>query len=294
MSMNLHHLAIFHSIATTGSISASAQRLHISQPALSHELKNLESRLGVVLFDRLPRGMRLTQAGSILHSYSSRLFHISETAESAMRQIADAQQGHLTLGASNTIGTYMLPQLLSTFRQANPGIQISLFIGNTEQVAQGVADLRFAIGFIEGPLHIDGLIARQFRYDELLPVISAKHSLSKQKFLSAQDIAGLPLLIREVGSGTRELIMNTLSLNNIEPSNVMEFSNTEAIRQAVLHEGGIAWLPQISITQDLENKDLIVLPIKELIIHRPLNIIHRSKSYIIPATEMLLELLSAS
>ncbi|WP_266182065.1 LysR family transcriptional regulator [Dyella humicola] len=292
--MNIHHLAVFNAIAETGSISAAAQRMYISQPALSREIKDFETRLGITLFERLPRGMRMTHAGEVLQEYAIRLFEIAHTAEAAMREIADARMGNLSIGASNTNGTYVLPQRLAIFRRANPGVRITMFVGNTEQISQGVADMRFALGFIEGPLHVTGLIAEQFQKDELLPVVAANHELLKKKRLSAIDFNGQPLLMREKGSGTRELIAETLDANNVQQGSVMEFGNTEALKQAAVHGGGIAWLPRISITKELGEGTLQLLPVKGLMIQRPLSIIRRANAHLGPTSEAFLESLRAS
>ena len=107
--MNLRHLLVFHGVAKSGSVNAAARLLHTSQPAVSRELRTLEARLGVPLFDRLPRGMRLTEAGRMLLSYAERIFGLEAAAERAMRELADLEGGHLSIGASNTLGTYLLP-----------------------------------------------------------------------------------------------------------------------------------------------------------------------------------------
>ncbi|MGH8145070.1 MAG: LysR family transcriptional regulator [Rhodanobacteraceae bacterium] len=291
--MNHHHLAVFSAIAETGSISAAAQRLHISQPALSRELKDFEARMGVTLFERLPRGMRMTHAGEVLREYATRLFDISRTAEAAMREIAEARMGRLSIGASNTIGTYVLPRRLAIFRRLNPGVRITMFVGNTQQVSQGVADMRFALGFIEGPLHVNHLVAEKFQKDELVPVVAAGDELVRRKRLVATDINGLPLLMREKGSGTRELIAGTLDANEVQQGNVMEFGNTEALKQAAMHGGGIAWLPRISMQNELDEGTLHVLPIKRLMIQRPLSVIRRANGYVGPSGEAFLESLRA-
>jgi DNA-binding transcriptional LysR family regulator len=292
--MNLHHLAIFHAIAETGSISAAAQQMHISQPAISRELKDFEGRLGVPLFERLPRGMRLTHAGEVLRDYAQRLFDISRAAESAIREIAGARMGLLSIGASNTIGTYVLPKVLAIFRRANPGVRITMFVGNTEQVSQGVADMRFGLGFIEGPLHVSGLVARQFRKDELVPVVAAGDGLLARKRLSATDISDYPLLMRERGSGTRELIEETLAASEVKLGNVMEFGNTEALKQAALHGGGIAWLPRISVEKELQEGRLRVLPIRKFSIQRPLSSIWRANAHVGPTGKAFLQILDDS
>ncbi len=291
--MNLHHLAVFNAIADTGSISAAAQRLRVSQPALSRELKDFEGRLGVTLFERLPRGMQMTHAGEVLHEYAVRLFDISRTAEAAIREIADARAGLLSIGASNTIGTYVLPRRLAIFRRGNPGVRITMFVGNTEQVSQGVADMRFTLGFIEGPLHVSGLVAEQFQKDGLVPVVAADDELLSRKRLSAADINGRPLLMREKGSGTRELITGTLDANEVRQGSVMEFGNTEALKQAAMHGGGIAWLPRISITSELEAGTLRILPINRLVIQRPLSLIRRANAHIGSTNEAFLKTLRA-
>ncbi len=294
MHMNLHHLAIFNAVAETGSISAAAQQLHISQPALSREIKEFEDRLGVVLFERRPRGMRMTHAGEVLHEYAARLFDISRTAQAAMQEIADARKGHLSIGASNTNGTYVLPRRLATFRRANPDVRITMFVGNTEQISQGVADMRFTLGFIEGPLHVGGLVAEQFQTDDLVPVVAADHELLRKKRVTTADIDNQPLLMREHGSGTRELITEMLDANGIRQGSVMEFGNTEALKQAVMHGGGIAWLPRISIARELDEGTLVALPLNNLMVQRPLSVIRRANAPLSPTSDAFLQALRDS
>ncbi|MGY8564582.1 LysR family transcriptional regulator [Paracidovorax citrulli] len=289
--MNLHHLAIFHAIAETGSISAAALRMHVSQPALSRELKAFEARLGVVLFERQPRGMRLTDPGKVLHGYSTRLFAVADSAQAAMRDFADARAGQLSIGASNTIGTYVLPRYIARFRRAFPGIGISLFVGNTEQVAQGVADLRFTLGFVEGPIRVEGVAVDAFSRDELIPVVGADHPLALRRRMRQSDIDGEPLLMREPGSGTRELIATLLKQLGVETGSIVEFGNTEALKQAAIHGGGIAWLPTISVSSELQDGRLVKLPVGALALRRPLSIIRREGAWQAPAVDAFLKLL---
>ncbi len=292
--MNLHHLAIFATVAATGSLTASARKLHVSQPALSRELKAFEQRLGVTLFERHAKGMRLTQAGEVLNRYAVRLFELERTAEAAMQEIAGALRGRLTLGASNTIGTYVLPPLLATFRRQRPRVEISLFVGNTEQVSQGVDDMRFMLGFIEGPLHLQGLRSTVFQHDEIMPVAAPDHPLFARKALKPEDLSGEPLLMREHGSGTRELIAAALQRQNITPGETMEFGNTEALKRAAVHGGGIAWLPRICMLNELADGSLRTLPVRELTITRPLMMVERESAQMEPAAAAFVHLLQQS
>jgi len=289
--MNLHHLLVFHTIAKTGSITSSSKQLNISQPALSRELRVLENRFGVTLFERLPRGMRLTNSGKILAEYADRLFEIAHAAELAMKDIASASTGHLSLAASNTIGTYVLPRMISKFFNSNPGIKVSVFVGNTAQVSQGIAEQRYSLGFIEGPLHVRGLTAIRFGDDILLPVVAAGHRLANVPDVVPSDLDDEPLLMRELGSGTRELITDILHGLKIVEGPVMEFGNTEAIKQAVIHDAGIAWLPALSIRTELENGALVPLASDQLTIRRSLNVIRRDSSPGSPANDAFIRLL---
>jgi DNA-binding transcriptional LysR family regulator len=292
--MNLHHLAIFHAIAETGSITGCAQRMHISQPAVSRQLRDFERRLGVELFERLPRGMRLTQAGEVLRDYATRLFEIAHAAEASVQELSHVRQGHLAIGASNTIGTYILPGLVARFRRTHPGVRISMFVGNTEQVTQGVSDLRFMLGFIEGPLHGKDLQAHQFLDDEIVPVASSDHPLSSKKRLQPAELTAQPLLMREPGSGTRELVEGCLRRQGIQLDDIVELGSTEAIKQAAVHGGGIAWLPLVCMDRELSKGELVRLPVKSCDIRRPLSLILRSNGYIAPPAQAFLELLAVS
>src|SRR6201995_871858 len=113
--MNLRHLSVFYGVAKAGSVNAAARLLHTSQPAVSREVRSLEERLGVVLFDRLPRGMQLTEAGQTLAAYAERIFGLEQAAERAIRGLADLEGGELTIGASNTLGLYLLPPAVAAF-----------------------------------------------------------------------------------------------------------------------------------------------------------------------------------
>jgi DNA-binding transcriptional LysR family regulator len=292
IAMNLHHLLVFHSIAKTGSITSSSRQLRISQPALSRELRELENRFGVTLFERVPRGMKLTHAGKVLNEYADRLFAVAHAAELAMKEISSARTGHLSLAASSMIGTYVLPRMLSQFSNRYPGIKVSLFVGNTAQVSQGIADQRYSLGFIEGPLHVRGVTATRFRDDELLPVVAAGHRLAHVPDIDPSDLDGEPLLMREVGSGTRDLIVDVLRDLQIITGQVMEFGNNEAIKQAAIHGGGIAWLPTLSIGAELKAGVLVPLASDQLRIRRSLSVIRRNSAAGSPADEAFMRLLT--
>src|ERR1700738_219896 len=174
--MNLRHLSVFHGIAKAGIANAAARHLHTSQPAVSRELRTLEERLGVLLFDRLPRGMRLTEAGKVLLDYAARIFGLDEAAERAIRELSDLEGGELAIGASNTIGTYLLPAFVTSFHVSYPKVSLNLEIGNTLEIVKGVRDSRFALGFIEGRIRDESMEARELRRARIGAVVGPQHA----------------------------------------------------------------------------------------------------------------------
>ena len=227
--------------------------------------------------------MRLTEPGRLLADYAERLFALEAEAGAAMEAAASARRGRFAIGASNTVGTYVLPAILAAFRRDQPAVDIALHVDNTRHVAEGVIDMRYLIGFVEGPLHVDGLTAKAFRTDVIVPVLSA--GLARE----TRDRNTLPLLLREPGSGTRELIDGRIATTPMAEAPVMEFSNTEALKQAAIHGGGVAWLPRIAVVDELERGVLVVFGTDALQITRELRLVTRRDAYLPPAAEAFIE-----
>ncbi|MES2462682.1 MAG: LysR family transcriptional regulator, partial [Armatimonadota bacterium] len=164
--MNLNHLNLFYAVAEEGSVSKGAERLHISQPAVSKQLAEFERALGTPLFDRLPKGVRLTEAGRLLHDAARRLFAVEAAAERELRELRGLERGRLAIGASTSIGAYLLPPALAAFHRAHPNVTIHMEVGNTETIQKGLEDGRIDLGFTEGFIHSDALSATVFHEDE--------------------------------------------------------------------------------------------------------------------------------
>src|SRR5262252_10437282 len=150
--MNLNHLAIFHAVAQTGSMTLGGERLDISQPAVSKQVRELESVLRVHLFDRIGRRVRLSQAGEVLADYARRLFALAREAEEAMADVRAVGRGRLVIGASTTIGTYLVPGVLAEFWRRHPRVELLVEVENTEQVHRQLAGQELDLGLTEGPV----------------------------------------------------------------------------------------------------------------------------------------------
>jgi DNA-binding transcriptional LysR family regulator len=268
--VNLRHLSVFHGVAKAGSVNAAARLLHTSQPAVSRELRTLEERLGAPLFDRLPRGMRLTEAGQVLLSYAERIFGLEEAAERALRELADVESGELALGASNTLGTYLLPPLVAAFHSRYPKVRLSLEVGNTQEIVKGVLDARFTLGFVEGRVREDTLEANEFQRDRIVAVVAPAHPLAKARGLSLRALADSPSILREPGSGTREIVERAFASHSVTLRCGLQISNSEALKRAAMGGGGVGWISELCVVEELRSGRLIVLKMPRLTLERPL------------------------
>ncbi|HEX7652713.1 MAG TPA: LysR substrate-binding domain-containing protein, partial [Verrucomicrobiae bacterium] len=204
--MNRNHLALFSAVAQAGGISQGAALVRISQPAVSKQIAELESALGVKLLERRPRGCRLTEAGEILAEHARRWLATEQAATRAIAEYRGLQRGCLRIGASLTIGGYLLPKIVAAFHRACPELELQLEIANSDRIHALLAEAAIEIGFTEGPLVNADLATHCFHEDELVGVAPAGHRFLKLPGITVREFVREPLLLREVGSGTRAVV----------------------------------------------------------------------------------------
>ena len=238
--MNLNHLAVFHAVAQTGSMTMGAERLDVSQPAVSKQVQDLERALGVRLFDRIGRRVRLSQAGDVLAAYARRLFALAHEADEAMADVRAVRQGRLAVGASTTIGTYLLPVVVAEFSRRHPGIELLVRIENTEQVHRRLAEHELDLGLTEGFVEEEELDAAVFHRDELVIIAAAGHRLAGQARLAAAALREESFILREPGSGTRAVEERALARLKLPLRVIMALGSTEAIKRVVAEGVGLA------------------------------------------------------
>ncbi|UTH36921.1 LysR substrate-binding domain-containing protein [Pseudomonas sp. KHPS1] len=289
--MNLHHLKVFLAVAEAGSISAGAERLHISQPAVTREIRELEASLDLRLFDRLPRGVQLTEGGQRLLDYARRIFALEQAAERDLRDFAQLEQGELHLGASATLGAYLLPPLISRFRALHPQIFVSLEVSNTEAVTRQLDDGRISLGFVEGPFAQADYDHRLLARDALLPVVAPRHPLARTAApLQASELQAYPLYMREPGSGARASVEQAYRAHGLEPRAGMAIGSTEALKRLLADGQGIAWLSQRVVERELASGELQRLTVQDLQIERELHVLWRPGASLSPAPAAFLAL----
>ncbi|AMV45923.1 MULTISPECIES: LysR family transcriptional regulator [Paraburkholderia] len=283
--MNFTHLAAFDAVAQTGSVTAAAERLHVSQPALTREIRELEERLGVALFDRMPRGMQLTEAGRMLAEYAGQIFRLADAAEAAVAEFAGLKRGHLVIASSHTIGTYLMPALMDAYRDLYPGVTIELVISNTEQVKSAVLGQRCQLGLIEGPYGDDAFDVMSLGADEIVAVAGPDHPLSRRRRLNAASLSDVELVMREKGSGTREVVEQAYAAHELTLEPGLVVGSQEAIKRLLRIGHAVSWVSRLSVRDELEAGNLVELPISDIRVVRQLNMLWRKNQSLTPAAK---------
>jgi DNA-binding transcriptional LysR family regulator len=286
--MNLNHLAIFQAVASSDSVSGGAAQLHISQSAVSRQLAEFERTIGVHLFQRLPRGMRLTDAGRVLLGYANRLFAIEAEAEQALHDLTHVARGRIAIGASRTIGAYVLPPVLAAYRRDYPAVDLSLQVENTQAIEDKLIAGEIDIGFAEGIERSDVLDYQVFAQDELVVIAAPRHPAVKRAPLDLGDLAELPLLLHETGSGTRAVTERALSAKGLTVRPAMTLASTEAIKHTVATGIGLAILSALAVRTEIKARTLTVIPVRGLRIERPLYRVQLKKAWPSPSLEAFL------
>lgn len=268
--LNLHLVRIFVAVAEARNFSRAAEQLYISQPAVSKGIQELEQQLGMSLFNRVGRSIQLTEAGEVLYANARIIFASERAAETALEQMRGLQRGHLAVGASATIGSYMLPSLLGAFNRLYPGINLFLDIGNTPQIADRLLHARLDTAFVEGAVDPARFQLSHWRDDRLVVIADIHHPLGAQQSISLDQLRDVTVIMREPESGTRLIVQNVLRAKGIEIMPGLELSSNEAIKQAVMAGLGLAIVSTETIRLELETNRLLILDVPDLTIVRPL------------------------
>lgn len=292
--MNLHHLKVFLAVAQAGSVSRGAETLHISQPAVTREIRDLEASLGLALFDRHPRGVTPTEGGQRLLQFAERIFALEQAAERDLRDLAGLGHGELILGASATLGAYWLPPLLNRFRERHPGVFVSLQMSNTREVLQQLDDALISLGFVEGPFPADDYAHHLLARDQLLPVAGPAHPLAGRQNLRLAELQAHELYLREPGSGARASIEQAYRARGLEARAVMIGGGTEPLKRLIAGGRGIAWLSQLVVEDELADGRLVQLDVRDLQIERELHVLWRLGSRLNPAPAAFLQMIDSN
>ncbi|XXF81553.1 LysR family transcriptional regulator [Myxococcaceae bacterium GXIMD 01537] len=263
-------LEVFRVVATTGQVSAAARLLHLSQPAVSAQVRQLEQECGRPLLVRTARGVRLNDAGKSLLEYAQRVHQLLDEAALTLSS-EEEPGGELVLAASTTVASSVVPGLLASFLRSHRGLQARVEVGNTAQVLGWVGEGRAPLGLVEGHARAARIRLERYLDDELVPVISMQAPAELQRVRSVESLRAVPLLWREPGSGTRAVLERALRRAGVRrgaQAGDLQLGSNEAIKGAVMLGLGVGFLSRWSIRSELAQGRLRLLPVPGLRVER--------------------------
>ena len=277
--MNERQLKIFYEVATRLSMTEAANNLFMTQPAVSQAIKDLEQEFGLNFFDRIGKRLYLTSDGEILFSYARRILNLYDECVKEIKSVKDLESGSLRIGASTTIGIYVLTDIIGKYTKENKNIDVSITIENTNNVANLILENKVDFAYVEGPVHSKEIAVEEFCDDELVIITSVEHPFSMRKTIDIKELEKEKIIMREKGSGTREVFENILIANNLKINRFLELGNTEAIKKSVEANLGVSCISKRAIKDEIKNNKLACVLVDNVKISRKLNIIyHKDKT----------------
>ena len=275
--MTLRHMKILVEVYRQNSVTKAAQALHLSQPSVSLALRELEDYYGVTLFERVGRRISPTECGREFYGYAVHVVSLMDELETRMRNW-DAI-GTVRIGATVTIGTYLLPGLVRRYQAEFPALHVDVQVCRASQVEQLVLDNRIDLGLIETQPEHEELVAVPFSRDELQAIVPPSSPLAGRGKVTIQELAQLPFLMREPGSAGRKALDGYLALHRLSVQPAWESVSTQALIKAVVEGLGVAVLPKLLIQQDVVSGNVVPLTLQEPL-RRTLNIVYHKRKYL--------------
>ena len=291
--MNLNQLRIFHVAAKLQSFTLASEHLHLTQPGISKHIKGLEEHYGLRLFDRLGKKVVLTQAGEILFAATGKISNLLNDVGKQIDDLKGLSGGKLTLGASFTAGTYILPTILGNYRKKYPDVQIQLDIALSRQISEKVLMNTLDLGFVGHSVYDERLIIKNFFLDELVVIVPADHEWASKKTVWPDELVRQQFILARQGSGTRKSLEEKLKKIGVTLEKTLEFGNTETVKKAVEAGLGISIISGHAIVRELSAGTLKALSISKADFTRTFSVIHLKDKYLNNAVTALLNFLPA-
>jgi DNA-binding transcriptional LysR family regulator len=285
LPFTLQQLRILKALASEKSFTRAADMLFVSQPSLSKQIKALENRLNISLINRKNNNISLTEGGKLFLDYAERILALCEESCRALNDLKTGDRGNLTVGASQTIGTYLLPRVLALFAQNYPQINIKVQVDSTRIIAKNIMDKEIDIAVVGGNVPEElqkNLEIEDFVNDELILILPKSHPFALKKQINKEDLYHLNFITLNSNSTIRKLIDNILFQNNIRTKQfhiIMQLNSIEAIKTAVSLGLGAAFISSSAIEKEIELETIEIVTIENIKITRTLSIITNPDCY---------------
>ncbi len=261
---NLERLRVFYAVAQAESFTKAADSLHLTQSGISKHIKAMEEELGVVLFDREPRKVSLTQAGEVLYETAQEVLGSVASAEQRIQELAGLRRGRLRVGASFPVGLYVLPRVLAAYRKEYPAIEVTLAIATTANIEAKVLDNKLDFGLVSADVHHPRLLTFAFMTDELVVIVPPEHKWVKRRNLKAQELADETFIVAARGAGARATVEEKLKAKGIVLTNILDFVNIEGVKHAVEAGLGISVQPRGAVQREIEAGSLAAVRLADM------------------------------
>ena len=291
--MNLQYLRVFLTVAEHEHITRASEELILSQPAVTKTIQHLEQEVGLELIERHGRRIALTHAGHVLHNYARRVFALEREMEEALSALRDVDAGEVTVAASTTTGVYLLPPIVARYHARYPKVTLNITILNSHEIVEETLNWSLDFGLVEGDASAlpQGLLVEVFAHDELVLVVSPKHRWGGLPAILPTDLRDGQLLMREQGSGIREVIEHALLLHDVQVRPLLTVPDNEAIKQMVMSGVGAAIVSALAVQRELTSGDLVHVPIAGLDLRPELSLVKRTDKQLSRAAQAFCALL---
>ena len=283
--MTIRHLKIFKTVADLGGMSKAAKELHITQPSISQAIAELEKYYGVKLFERLSQKIYLTKEGELMLSFSRHILDSFEQMEAAMNQAVE--KSSLRIGCSVSVGTCLIEEILDEAKERIPQCQISVIVTNSSEIEQLILTNEVDVGIVEGILKNKDLVITPVCEDELVLVCNMNHPLAKETMVTLDMLQGQDYASRESGSAERNQYEKLFEDAGLQLNRVFCSTNTEAIKNAVIHGRGIAVFSRRMVKQEVERGNMVVIPVRDITVKRNIDFVMHKNKYMSNEIQMM-------
>ena len=287
--MNMHQLRVFCEVAETGSFSAASEKLYVTQPAVTLQIKNLEAYYQMQFFERIGKKILLTEEGKVLLDIAKQILDLNRQAEEMLADLKGLSKGTVRVATSHSFADYYLPAVLKNFHKKYPKIFIQISTGNTEQIIEDTLAYKNDIAFVARHPENDKLTAREVVSDVLVAIIPNKHKLAVREQVTLNELNGEPLIIREQGSSERRLVDQAFRFRRIQPLIIMESASTAAIQKMVRNGAGIGILGEHLVRREVEDDAFKAIPFTEVEMAHKFYLVHHKEKYFSRALKAFLE-----
>ena len=284
-------LQVFITVAEHKNFTRAAEQLHMTQPAISHYIQTLEQTMGVKLLDRTNKYVRLNKAGEIVYYHAKKIMGLYHRMHSLVDDLQQTASGTVIIGSSYTFGEYILPHTIAYLHEHYPLIKPSIKISNTEGIIELVANHELDIGIIEGDIKNKNVIIEPFAEDKMYIIVPAGHRLVNRNQLDARELSEETWIVREQGSGTREITDKFFADFNIQPESLMEFGSTQVIKESVEAGLGITLLSHWTVRKELALGTMKKIKLQGNPVLRRFSIVTQNTHFQTRATEVFIEIL---